>query len=249
MRLSPKIVLCRREMQGPAPLLTVRGIAKSFGDFEALRAIDFSARQGEILGLIGPNGSGKTTLLECLAGLQATQGGNVLSRGARLPPRKRRTVMFYLPETVLPYPERRLHQVLAFYARVYRRPDADEIVNAFSLSSILEKRVGQLSKGERRRLLLAIGLSTPQPILLMDEPFDGLDFRQTREVMTVLRAVAARGRTLILSIHQLADAARVCDRFVLLSNGRVAGEGTLTELQERAAKPDGSLEDVFLALS
>jgi ABC-2 type transport system ATP-binding protein len=236
-------------MNGPSHLLAIRGVAKRFGDFEALRAIDFSVRQGEILGLIGPNGSGKTTLLECLAGLQPTHAGDVYSHGNRLPPRKRRTAMFYVPESILPYPEHTLRQVLEFFANVYLRSDMHEIVEALGLLPILERRIGELSKGERRRLLLAIGLSTPHPVLLLDEPFDGLDFRQTREAMAVLRAVAARGRTLILSIHQLLDAERVCDRFVLLSNGRVAGEGTLTDLRSRAASVGSSLEEVFLALS
>ena len=81
--------------------------------------------------------------------------------------------------------------------------------------------MGTLSKGQRKRALLAIGMLTPHPLLLVDEPFDGLDLRQTREVGAALRAHAATGRTLFLSIHQIADAARVCDRFVLLSGGRV----------------------------
>ncbi|HWB07985.1 MAG TPA: ABC transporter ATP-binding protein [Pirellulales bacterium] len=236
-------------MQGPSPLLAIHGVAKSFGSFEVLRAVHFSVRQGEVLGLIGPNGSGKTTLLECLAGLQATNGGEVRSLGTPLAPRKRRAVMFYLPENVVPYPEHHLCEVLAFFARVYRRPGTRDVVDLLGLSQSLARRVCQLSKGERRRLLLAIGLLTPHPILLMDEPFDGLDFRQTREAMAVLRSFAAQGRTLILSIHQLVDAERVCDRFVLLSHGRVAGEGTLAELQERAGQAGGSLEDIFLALS
>ena len=98
-------------------------------------------------------------------------------------------------------------------------------------------------------MLTAIGLLTPQPLLLLDEPFDGLDLRQTREVMDVLRGHAARGRTLFLSIHQLTDAARICDRFVLLSGGRVVGEGTLDELREAAGVEGGGLEEVFLALT
>ena len=87
-------------------------------------------------------------------------------------------------------------------------------------------------------MLLAIGLLTPHPLLMLDEPFDGLDLRQTRDVMQVLRASAADGRTLFLSIHQLGDAARICDRFVLLSGGRVVGEGTLDELRAKAGLPE-----------
>ena len=92
---------------------------------------------------------------------------------------------------------------------------------------------------------------TPHPLLLADEPFDGLDLRQTREVGAALRAHAAAGRTMFLSIHQISDAARVCDRFVLLSGGRVCGEGTIDELAARARRsaPSPTLEDVFLALT
>jgi len=94
---------------------------------------------------------------------------------------------------------------------------------------------------------------TPQPVLLADEPFEGLDLHQTREVASMLRAHAARGRTLFLSIHQISDAGRVCDRFVLLSCGRVCGEGTLEEVSALAAARTGAqsadLEEVFLALT
>jgi ABC-type multidrug transport system ATPase subunit len=92
-----------------------------------------------------------------------------------------------------------------------------------------------------------MGLLTPQPVLLADEPFDGLDLRQTREVARVLRSHTATGRTLFSSIHQISDAARVCDRFVLLSGGRVCGEGTLSELCAASGAKD--LEEAFLALT
>jgi ABC-2 type transport system ATP-binding protein len=97
--------------------------------------------------------------------------------------------------------------------------------------------------------MLAIGLLTPQPVLVMDEPFDGFDLRQTRDVVRMLRELAAGGRTLVLAIHQLADAERVCDRFLLLADGRVLAHGTLDELRSRTARPRASLEDIFLALT
>src|SRR5260370_39301641 len=100
------------------------------------------------------------------------------------------------------------------------------LVCALGLEPALAKPVGALSKGCRRRFLLALGILAPRPVLLMDEPFDGFDLRQTREVMNLLRNEAADGRTLVLSIHQLGDAQRVCDRLVLPSGGRVVGLGT-----------------------
>jgi ABC-type multidrug transport system ATPase subunit len=97
--------------------------------------------------------------------------------------------------------------------------------------------------------MLALALITPQPLLLMDEPFDGFDLRQTREIMAVVRNVASNGRTLVLAIHQLIDAERVCDRFVLLADGRVRGIGTLADLRAQTGMPAAGLEDVFLALT
>src|SRR5262249_61519215 len=95
----------------------------------------------------------------------------------------------------------------------------------------------------------AWGVARPPPPWRMTEPFDGFDLRQTRDVMGVLREVAASGRTLVLAIHQLGDAARVCDRFVLLAEGRVRGAGTLAELRAHAGNPAAGLEDIFLALT
>ena len=99
------------------------------------------------------------------------------------------------------------------------------------------------------RLTLALALLAPHPVLLMDEPFDGFDIRQTREIMTLMRRVAARGRTFTLAIHQLADAGRVCDRFILLVEGRILGVGSLDDLRARIGEATARLEDVFLALT
>ena len=112
----------------------------------------------------------------------------------------------------------------------------DEVVQRLDIGPLLDATIGSLSKGQRKRALLAIGLLMPQPLLLADEPFDGLDLRQSREVAQTLRSYASSGRTMFLSIHQIKDAARVCDRFILLSGGhdsrrghvrpaRVAGRG------------------------
>ncbi len=97
--------------------------------------------------------------------------------------------------------------------------------------------------------MLALGLLTPHPLLLMDEPFDGFDLRQIRTIVDVLRREAGEGRTLALAIHQLPDAERVCDRFILLADGRVRGVGTLNDLRARTGISEGSLEDIFLALT
>jgi ABC-2 type transport system ATP-binding protein len=233
-------------------LMTVRGIGKAFGDQRVLADVSFEIASGEILGLIGPNGAGKTTLLECIAGLLPADAGEVRWRGLPLPPTRRKERLFYMPEAISPYPDQRTAEVLKFLQEAYRQPSSrlEQLVHVLGLETVLTKPVGALSKGYRRRFLLALGLLAPRPVLLMDEPFDGFDLRQTREVMNLLRNEAVDGRTLVLSIHQLGDAERICDRLVLLNGGRVVGTGTSAELAASAGLPIGAdLEEVFLALA
>jgi ABC-2 type transport system ATP-binding protein len=235
-------------------LLTSLGMTKRYGRRTVLDNAGFAVREGEVLGLIGPNGAGKTTLFECLAGLLPVDAGTVEFRGAPLPPELRKEALFYLPDAIRPWPEQPVEWVLSFFAEINGRPrsEAAALARALDLTGLVKARTGSLSKGEAKRLGLALGLVTPQPLLLLDEPFDGLDFRQTRDVMALLRMVPAGGRTLFVSIHQLVDAARMCDRLVLLSRGRVVGAGTLAELRALAGladAPGAGLEEVFLALT
>ena len=235
-------------------LLEAQGITKRFGSSTVLRDVAFTVHEGEVLGLIGPNGAGKTTLFECLAGLLPTDGGSVEFRDQPVPAGRRKQSLFYLPDGMRPWADQPVHWVLAFFEALYGRPRGERagLARDLKLEPLLRSRIGSLSKGEAKRALLALGLLTPQPLLLLDEPFDGLDFRQTRDVMALLRTVPARGRTLFVSIHQLVDAARMCDRLVLLSRGRVVGVGTLPELRSLAGLADvegAGLEEVFLALT
>ena len=142
--------------------------------------------------------------------------------------------------------------MIALFATVYGRPDSivAQTIHALDLAPVLRKRIAALSKGYARRLMLALALLTPHPLLLMDEPFDGFDLRQTREIMGVLRDVAGQGAHASFSPSiNLLDAERVCDRFVLLADGRLRGVGTLDELRAQTRKTSAGLEDVFLALT
>ena len=233
------------------PPLHVTDLTKRYGEERAIDCVTFSAAAGDVVGIIGPNGAGKTTLLETVVGLLPADSGEVLWHGQVLPASQRRNALFYLPDGVRPYRDEATFQVVSFFAGIYRRSKAEtaDTIDSVGLSPVLHKRVHALSKGYNRRLLLALALLAPHPVLLMDEPFDGFDLRQTREIVEVLRNQAARGRTFILAIHQLADAQRVCDRVILIAAGRVRGAGTLDELRAQTALPAGSLEDILLALT
>lgn len=234
-------------------LLHVDGLSRRYGDFWALRHASFSVRAGEILGLIGPNGSGKTTLFQCLAGVSPATSGIVMAGRTVLDADHRADVLYYVPDGIRPWPDQTLEWTMRLMAELSGRSasEREEAVRVLGLGALLDTRLRELSKGEHKRALLAIGLLSRQRILMLDEPFDGLDLRQSREVMPVLREQVARGRTLFLSIHQLTDAERVCDRLVLLSDGRVVAQGTAHELRAIAGVEgeQASLEEVFLALT
>ena len=232
-------------------VLTVEGLNKKFGSRSVLADVSFTVGAGEVLGLIGPNGAGKTTVLECLAGLLPTNAGTFKYLGNPLSPRRRKEALFYVPDGIVPWAQQTVNWVLTFFERLYSQVPEKRaaLAGPLRLEEIGKSRIGTLSKGERKRTLLALGLLTSHPLLLLDEPFDGLDLRQTRDVMTLLRSETATGRTLFVSIHQLNDAAKVCDRLVLLNAGKRVAEGTLAELQTQAKLTDGGLEEIFLALT
>lgn len=262
----------------PVTLLEVQNLTKRFGKKTVLNRVSLEVRSGEILGLIGPNGAGKTTLFECIAGLLPRDEGrlsvvshqlaakqrNSASTGENnqrktpantalrpLTPELRKQFLFYMPDAIRPWSEQSVSRVVQLFEEVYPASTGrgNDLLRELKLEVLHARQVAALSKGEAKRLLLVLALLVPRPMLLLDEPFDGLDLRQARHVMQLLRSVASKGRTLFLSIHQLNDAARVCDRLVLLSNGEIVGRGTVDELMARAGLKSGGLEEVFLALT
>jgi ABC-2 type transport system ATP-binding protein len=247
-----------------APVLEVRHIKKRYGHILALDDVSFDVRPGEVLGLIGPNGAGKTTLFECLAGVLHRDGGSVVTlgnarRSASSAPSASSassissgsSAFFYVPDAIAPWPSESVRWAMNYVVGFFGGDAAaiPLVIAGLDLDPILDVAIGSLSKGQRKRALLAMGLVTRSPLLMIDEPFDGLDLRQSRAVAALLRSHASKGRTFFLSIHQISDAARVCDRFVLLGAGRVRAEGTLAELSAHAGVASSSpdLEEIFLA--
>lgn len=237
-------------------LFEVNGFSKRFRQIEALTDVSFHVEEGEVLGLIGPNGAGKSTLFECIAGVLPSDSGTIRAGGKPLKPREIVDLLFYVPDAISPWSAQPVRWALDFVVGFFRGKAElrEEIIGQLDLRQLLHQPIGTLSKGQRKRVLLGIGLLTHQPALLIDEPFEGLDLRQARDIAAALRIHSARGRTLFLSIHQISDAARFCDRFILLSNGRICGEGTVRELaslavSQNASKDYQNLEEVFLALT
>jgi len=231
-------------------LLSVKDLSRKLGGQNVLTAVNFAVKRAIIVGVIGPNGAGKTTLLECVTGLQPHQGV-VEFNGAVVPADCRHAHLFYQPDQVLPYPDHGVYSTLQFFRTMFSVGQArlDELIERLKLEGVLNKASKELSRGYQKRLLIAIGLLSTAPLLLLDEPFEGLDIKQTKEVVSILQDEKAKGRTLILSIHQIVDAQRIADEFLLLCQGKVLGSGTLGQLQAQSGLTEGSLEDVFVALT
>lgn len=230
--------------------MRVRALAKRFGAVHALRDATFELRRGEVLGLLGPNGAGKTTLMATLANLLPADAGKVelFPHNAGIDD----SALLYLPDGITPWESQPADWILRFAESLYGRGGSQaeraDITRVLRVTELRGHPLKTLSKGQRKRLLLAIVLLAPHPIVLMDEPFDGLDLRQTRETISLFRALAHAGRSLVLSIHSMTDAARVCDRLVLLSDGRTVAEGSVDELRLKAGIESNDLEEIFLAL-
>lgn len=234
------------------PLLHAERLHQAYGPVHALRDVSFIVPQGSVLGVIGPNGAGKSTALACLAGVAEPQQGRIHVAGRECRAAARRAQMFFLPDGIAPWDDQRAGWVLDFARDAYGATSdwRGALAEALSIDALVRQRLGDLSKGQRKRVLLAVAMLIPRAVTLIDEPFEGLDPRQARAFTGAVRTAAAAGRTFVLSIHSAGDAMRTCDAHLLLHEGRVLAHGPLPVLQETAhVGPEAGLEEIFLALT
>ncbi len=219
--------------------ILVRGLAKRFGDRQALAPLDLDLGPGGIIGLLGPNGSGKSTFLRLLTGLVPRDSGRAWVDGVELAgdgTNVRRRVS-YAPGEIALYREQRASRHLDW---LVRGRDARALARATELANTLglplAKRVGTYSHGMKRQLMLCAALASDLRVRILDEPTEGLDPTKRGEVLELLRAQARDGRTLLLSSHHLGEVDRVCDRLVFLNEGRKIADERAADVQERARK-------------
>ena len=231
-------------------LLSVRGLAKSFGDLQALRGVSFDAHSGEIVAVIGPNGAGKTTLLSIIAGAQRQSAGTVRCDAAGAS-----HDVGWAPQQAAVYSKLSVSENLRLFARLHRVADPERAVARMLEQTGLAKRAGErlerLSGGNRQRVNVAIGLIADPPVLVLDEPSASLDPGQRERLWEFVAGLAKAGRGVIFSTHNVDEAQRYADRVIVLDRGDLRFDGTPGELM-RAAGEDvrGDLERalvVFLA--
>ena len=209
-------------------MIEVRKLIKRFGLKTVLRGLDFQAEQGEFVALLGPNGAGKTTFLRILASLSRPSLGEVIIAGYRLPQqasavRRRLGVVSHQP---LLYGDLTAEENLHFYGMMYGVPDLErrtgEVLEMVGLSPRRRDLVRTFSRGMQQRLAIGRAVLHDPEVMLFDEPHTGLDQEASAMLDTVLREVAARGRTVVMTSHDLARAADLASRFDVLTHGRIA---------------------------
>jgi len=235
-------------------LIEIEGLTKRFGGFTAVDGVSFTVARGEVLGFLGPNGAGKSTTMKMLAGFVTPTAGTARITGHDVltAPIKASRQLGYLPEGAPTYPEMTVLGFLRFVARIrgYRGAEltarVDRAVAMTTLEGVRQQPIETLSKGFKRRVGLAQALMHDPPVLVLDEPTDGLDPNQKHEVRTLIARMAPE-KAIIISTHILEEVDAVCTRAIIIAGGRVVADATPAELEKR--HPSGKLEEVFRALT
>ena len=227
-------------MDGTVPAVALEGVAKRFGHLIALRGVDLEVSEGSFLTLFGPNGAGKSTLLRLIATLGKPSSGKVLIRGVdtqQEPERVRSTIGLISHQTLL-YEDLTAAENLIFYGRLYGLPDLDERVQAslraVGLEGREDDRVRGFSRGMKQRLAIARSTLHEPSILLLDEPFTGLDASARSMLSDMLMGLREAGRTVVLVTHDLVRGLTLSDRFVILNRGRITSRGESEGLSTEA---------------
>jgi ABC-2 type transport system ATP-binding protein len=231
-------------------LIEIEGLTKRFGTFTAVDNVSFQVERGEVLGFLGPNGAGKSTTMRMVAGFMTPTAGRarVCGHDVQDDSVAARRMLGFLPEGAPTYPEMSVLAFLRFVGRIrgYSGGElADRVDHAIGLTTLAGVRlqpVETLSKGFKRRVGLAQALLHDPPVLVLDEPTDGLDPNQKHEVRTLIARMAPE-KAIVISTHILEEVDAVCTRAVIIAGGRVVADATPAELEKM--HPSGKLDDVF----
>jgi ABC-2 type transport system ATP-binding protein len=213
--------------------VSVRGLRKSYGKYEAVRGIDFDIEPGEVFGLLGPNGAGKTTTVEILEGYRPYDAGTVevLGEDPRAAGRAwRERIGVVLQQSQL-WPNLSVHETLRMFAGYYDRPrDVDEVIDLVGLAEKRAARVKTLSGGQKRRVDLGLALVGDPELVFLDEPTTGFDPQARRAAWEMIRSLRSLGKTILLTTHYLDEAQNLADRVAVLVGGEIVRSGSPADL-------------------
>jgi len=222
-------------------MIEIEGLTKRFGPYTAVSDLSLTVGKGEVLGFLGPNGAGKSTTMKMITGYLSPDAGRarVCGHDVETDEIAAQAAIGYLPEGAPAYGDMTARQFLAFIAEIrgFRGAEAKSRVNAAiaktELEGYLEQPIETLSKGFKRRVGLAQAILHDPPVLIMDEPTDGLDPNQKHSVRTLIRAMSAQ-KAIIVSTHLLEEVEAICTRAVIIDRGRIVADGTPAQLLARS---------------
>lgn len=220
-----------------APMIEIVDLRKSYGDFEALRGLNFSVPRGQVVGFLGPNGAGKSTTMKILTGYLPYSIGSVKVAGLEITDDANavRRMIGYLPENNPQYEDMMVAEYLSFVADVrkinkaHKKDKIDRAVTRCGLADVYHKDVGQLSKGYRQRVGLAQAIIHDPQLLILDEPTSGLDPNQIIEIRNLIKELG-RETTVLMSTHILQEAQSTCERILIINNGILVADDTPEQL-------------------
>jgi len=222
------------------PVISIRGLRKSYGEVEALRGVDLDVRQGEVFAFLGPNGAGKTTTVEILEGYRARDSGEVRVFGEdpqRADRAWRERIGIVLQSCRLD-PYLTVRESLSLYAGYYRAPRSlEETIALVGLEQKADARVGALSGGQQRRVDVGMALVGDPDLLFLDEPTTGFDPSARRQAWETIAGLRELGKTILLTTHYMDEAQRLADRVAIIVRGEVVARGTPEDLGDRESRP------------
>ncbi len=222
-------------------MIEVVEISRNFGKFQAVNNVSFQVQKSEVLGFLGPNGAGKSTTMKMLTGYLQPSSGDALICGHSVTKQslKARAKIGYLPESAPSYGEMQVEEFLRFAGKVRGltggklNSQIEKVLEDTSLQTVRKQLIETLSKGYRQRTCLAQSLLHDPPVLLLDEPTDGLDPNQKYEVRKLISQLK-EDRTILVSTHILEEVEAICTRAIILSEGKIVGDGTPEELLSKS---------------
>jgi len=231
-------------------------LTKLFGQFPAVQGLSLQVAKGEVFGFLGPNGAGKTTTIKMLMGMLSPSSGKAQIGGMNCFAHRVavKRVVGYLPDVPVFYDYLRGREILRFMgqmhgiARAQLERRQNELMERLGLAEAAEEYAINYSMGMKKKLGLACALVHDPPVLILDEPTNGLDPRASRQIRDLITESAAEGRTIFLSTHLLHMAEHLCHRVAIIDRGKLAAVGTSQELQGKLA-PGGTLEEVFFKVT
>jgi ABC-2 type transport system ATP-binding protein len=238
-------------------MIEIEGLTKNYGSFAAVRDLSFRVEAGEVLGLVGPNGAGKTTTLRCVVGIIPPSRGEIRICGHSLvhePLAAKRNIAF-MPDEPRLFDYLTVQEHLQFTARIYGVRDSQALAGALleelELKDKIDALPAELSRGMKQKLVIACGLLHSPKALLFDEPLTGLDPIGIRRMKSTIVKRAREGAAIIISSHLLHLVEELCDRVLILNQGRKITHGTLDEIQQSLPelRGDTSLEEMFLLIT